>query len=222
LTYFNSELDFSAINLVISEIVLIIWTEHIAAICVTSIIFLYISTLHMKYNFRQIKDRMKQCIKSGNLFQLMNAIHKHKYYSDLTLQFNEVSKYALAGIYITCTPSINIFVYLTVYETNPYLRILYGLGLIAMFVVIFGVHYMSSSLCSAAHDFTGDLYSLLFRKWIPLQYKLKILTFIGRLCGPKIGFYCYNLFAFTNQAFYEYIAILFTNYLLLNALLFDN
>jgi hypothetical protein len=152
----------------------------------------------------------------------MDAIHKHKYYSDVTLLYNEVYKYSVTGIYLSCTPGINIFVYLALSEKNPYLQILYGLGLISMLTVLFGAHYMTSSVCSAAHHFTGDLYSLLFRKRIPLQYKLKILTFIERLCGPKIGYYCYNLFAFTNQAFYEYIAILFSNYLLLNALLFDN
>jgi hypothetical protein len=172
------------------------------------------------YNFRQIKDRIKQYLKSGNLFQLMDAIHKHKYYSDITLQYNEVFKYALARIYLNSTPGINIFVYLAVYESNSYLRILYGMGLIAMFIVLFEAHYMISTLCSAAHDFADDLYSLLFRKRIPLQYKLKILTFIERLCGPIIGFYCYDLFAFTNEPFNEYVSNLFSNYFLLNTLLF--
>ncbi len=80
---------------------------------------------------------------------------------------------------------------------------------------------MTSSLYYAAHDFTGDLYWLLFRKRISLRYKLKTWNLIERLRGPKIGYYCYNLFALSSQAFNEYIAILFSNYLLLNTLLFD-
>jgi hypothetical protein len=136
------------------------------------------------------------------------------------LQYNGVFKYALAGIYLNSTPGINIFVYLAVYESNPYLRILDGMALIVMFIVLFGAHYMICSLCSAVHDFTDDLYSLLFRKRIPLQYKLKISTFIKRLCVSIIGFCCFDLFAFTNEAFYEYVSILFSN-CFFNTLLFN-
>jgi hypothetical protein len=39
-----------------------------------------------------------------------------------------------------------------------------------------------------------------------VQLRLKITSFIEKLCGPVIGYYCYNLFAFTNYEFYEYVS----------------
>jgi len=88
-------------------------------------------------------------------------------------------------------------------------------------LVIFIVNYISSSLSSAAHDFTADLYTFLASKTTLVQHKLKICAFIEKLCGPVIGYYCYDLFAFNNYEFYEFVSFVFCNYFLLNDLLFN-
>jgi hypothetical protein len=56
---------------------------------------------------------------------------------------------------------------------------------------------------------------------ILLQHRLKISAFIEKLCGPVIGYYCYDLFAFTNYEFYAFVAFVFFNYILLNGLIFN-
>ncbi len=86
--------------------------------------------------------------------------------------------------------------------------------------ILFSFQYMSSSLSSAAHNITSNLYTFLFRNRVSIVYKLKICAFIEKLDGPIIGYYCYDLFAFTNYELYQYIAFFSSNYILMNDLLF--
>jgi hypothetical protein len=126
-------------------------------------------------------------------------------------------------VYFLVTPLLNILLYFTISEVNPYLRIFYGLLVFNSSYIVFIANYISSSLSSSAHDFTSDLYSFLFNKTIiiPVQHRLKICEFIEKLYGPVIGYYCYNFFAFTNYEFYEYVSIVSCNYFLMNSLIFN-
>jgi hypothetical protein len=174
----------------------------------------------LKYNFRQIKNETKQILRSGKSILVINEIHKHTHYSELTLEFNKIFKYVLAMIYFLLTPLHNIAVYMLVSEKSILFRSLYLIGLTILSTILFTVNYMSSSLSSSAHDFISDLHTFLVSKKIPVQHKLKISAFIEKLCGPVIGYYCYDLFPFTNYEFYRYVSFVSINYILLNALIF--
>ncbi len=154
---------------------------------------------------------MKQILRSGKSILVINEIRKHNHYSELTLEYNKVFKYFLAMVYILITPLHNIAVYLSVSETYTPFRLLYLFALTIMSIILFIANYMSSSLSSSAHDFISDLYTFLASKRTPVQHKLKILAFIEKLCGPVIGYYCYDLFPFTNSEFYEYVSFVSSN-----------
>ncbi len=206
--YFESDFEFPIIKSILSTIVIIIWSNHCFAVVWVGFVGFYIMSLHLKYNFRQLKVIMKRSLKSRNLDLLMDVIQKHNHYSELTLQYNKLFKYILALVYFITVPVINILVYMTTYEVNFLLPIFYSLITINFSILAFIANYISSSLSSSAHDFTSDLYSFLFssRLNIAVQLRLKITSFIEKLCGPVIGYYCYNLFAFTNYEFYEYVS----------------
>jgi hypothetical protein len=219
--YIDSDFKFPIITSILSSILLFIWLDHCFAVVWVGVVVFYIITLHLKYNFRQIKNEMKQILRSGKSIPVINEIHKHTHYSELTLKFNKVFKYVLAMVYMLITPLHNIAVYMSLSETNTLFRLLYLIGLTILSTILFTVNYMSSSLSSSAHDFTSDLYTFLVSKRIPVQHKLKISSFIEKLCGPVIGYYCYELFPFTNYEFYQYVSFVFTNYILLNGLIFE-
>jgi hypothetical protein len=151
----------------------------------------------------------------------MDTIREHNHYSKLTLECNQIFKYFLVTVYFLTTPMIDVLVCLAVSEVNTVLRIFYILLGISFSFVIFMANYISSSLSSSAHDFTADLYTFLTSKTISVQHRLKICAFIEKLCGPVIGYYCYDLFAFTNYEFYEFFSFVFCNYFLMNSLLFS-
>jgi hypothetical protein len=139
----------------------------------------------------------------------MDVIHKHNYYSELTLECNKIFRYVLVTVYFLLTPLLDIGVYMTEFEVNYVLRIFYAFLAIGVSLVIFIANYISSSLSSSAHDFTADLYTFLTSKTLSVQHKLKISTFIEKLWGPVIGYYCYDLFAFTNYEFYKFVSFVF-------------
>jgi hypothetical protein len=87
----------------------------------------YIVSLHMKYNFRQIKDSMKRSLRPQNLVLLMDVIREHNHYSELTLEYNKFFKYVLAIVYFIFPQMINLIVYYSLFEVNPYLGTLYTL-----------------------------------------------------------------------------------------------
>jgi hypothetical protein len=221
--YFDSDFEFSIIITIPNAIVLFVWINHCFAVVWVGVVFLYIISLHLKYSFRQLKDMMKQNLKSRNLVLLIDKIHKHDYYSKLTLDWNKHFKYILFIIYFLKTPLLNIVLYLTVSEVNTYLRLFWGFIAFNFTYTAFIANYICSSVSSSAHDFTSDLYAFLSNKRIiiPVQHRLKISGFIEKLCGPVIGYYCYDLFPFTNYEFYEYVSIVLSNYSLMNDLIFN-
>jgi hypothetical protein len=166
---------------------------------------------------------MKRSLRSRNLVLLMDVFQRHNHYSELTLEYNKFFKYCLAIIYFLFTPIVNILVFMTIFEVNYIFRIFYALTAIVLSLLVFIANYISSSLSSSAHDFTSDLYSFLFntRIIIAVQHRLKISSFIEKICGPVIGYYCLDLFPFTNYEFFEYISFVFSNYILLNDLIFN-
>jgi hypothetical protein len=200
----------------LSLIVIHIWFDHCFAGAMVGAVVFYIVSLHMKYNFRQIKDSMKRSLRPQNLVLLMDVIREHNHYSELTLEYNKFFKYVLAIVYFIFPQMINLIVYYSLFEVNPYLGTLYTLlGMLFEYNI---VNYISSSLSSSAHD----LYSFLSNKKIiiSVQHRLKITAFIEKLCGPVIGYYCLDLLPFTNYEFFVFISFIFSNYILLNDLIF--
>jgi hypothetical protein len=221
--YFDSDFEFSLMRAIVNTILISFWCNHCIAVIWAGFVIFYIVSLHLKYSFRQMKDMMKQNLRFQNSVLIIDKIHKHDYYSKLTLDCNQFFKYILFITYFLTTPLLNILIYFTLSEVNIYLRIFYGLLVFNSSYIVFIANYISSSLSSSAHDFTSDLYAFLSNKTIiiPVQHRLKICTFIEKLCGPVIGYYCYDLFPFTNYEFYRYVLVVSCNYILMNSLIFN-
>jgi len=219
--YSDPNMDFSITALILSFVFVIIWLKHSFAVILGSFIYIYVTTLHLKYQFKQIKDQIQKCVKSGNSRLIVNAIHKHNYCSECIHNFNKFYSLALFLIYFLATPTIDIFIYLVIHKlTNVYMRIIFALLWFQLVIALYVFTYILSSLSSSAHNLTSDLYAFLVRNRCYLRHKLKIISFIEKLSGPVIGIYCYNLFAFTTFEFYQYMAFISSTYFLLNNLIF--
>ncbi len=116
---------------------LIIWLSHSCASVAAGFIFFYIPSLHFKYNFRQINDRIERCLRSGNSVLIFVAIKRHNYCTELTLLRNKIFKYVLVSFYLIITPALNILVYLVVSQVNTYLRLIYLFAAINLFLYYF-------------------------------------------------------------------------------------
>jgi hypothetical protein len=72
-------------------------------------------------------------------------------------------------------------------EMDNLLRMALIYILIVLAFILIGMNYSLQSVQSAA---LNNLYSIIFRKNIKLELKLKVLGLIEKLSGPLIGIYC--------------------------------
>ncbi len=217
--YFDPEMDFSLIELIINYILFTICFSHSIAISWASVVVCYISTLYLKYHFKQIQE----CVETGNTMLLIDTIHEHNYFTELTGKLNEMMPIGLGIVYFCGTPGIDILLHLAIYSENSYISLFYALFFIQAFGCILLFVSTLSAVSTAAHNISSDLHKFLTRKHvrkIPLSSKLKILAFIEKLYGPSIGFYCFDWFPFTYLELYEYMYFVSSTYFLLNGLIF--
>jgi len=222
-SYLDPDMNFSITVLILTYILLYIWFDHLIATVMGLVVIFLIATLHLKYQYNQIKDKAQQGVKSRDFRLIIKAIKHHNLCSEIVENFNKAIRIALFYVYFCASPSVNILIYLTIYKSiNVYMRIIYGLFTFQLFFALYLFTYMASSLSSSAHDLTSDLYAFMFRNSSILRKKIKIAAYIEKLCGRVIGFYCYEWFAFTTIEFYKYIAFISSTYILMSGLLFED
>jgi hypothetical protein len=196
---------------------------HGVAIVWWALVMYFWTTLYLKYHFKQIKEQVQECVKTGNLQLLIDAIHEHNYFTELTQKLNKMMSIGLGIVYFCGTPGIDILLHLSIYSKNSYLCLFYALFCFQALIFLFIFTFMISRVSSAAHNVTSDLYKFLTIKYttrIPLIHKLKISAFIEKLCGSTIGYYCFDLFPFTSFELYQYLYFISGTYFLLNDLIF--
>lgn len=215
--YFHSDYNYSAITLIIWNISLSIWIFQCFAKSWADFFLFYITVLYLKYQFKQIKDQVRRSFQKNNVILLMNAINKHHFYSQLTTKFNNLFKYNLAIVYFTSGPALALLLSLALNSTfNLYIRIAYYVVIVQICIALYVFNYIASSYSSSAHSFTSIMYKFLNEKQISIEHKLKINTFIEKITGPAIGFYCLDFFPFNSYELYRYIMFISASYILVN------
>jgi len=220
--YLDPDMDFSIIAMILPCLLNYFCFTHYAAFLLVSFIWMTASILYFKYEFKQIKVKIQECVKSRNSRHLIDAIHEHNYCTRHIYNLNKVFSKGLFLNYFFSTPGMDIILHLAIYKSiNVYMRIIYVLIFSQLVLLLYIYSYITSSLSSAAHDCTSDLYAFIVRNRSNRRNKFKISAFVEKLCGPTIGIYCYDFFAFTTFEFYQYIAFVSSTYFLLNGLIFD-
>ena len=131
---------------------------------------------------------------------------------------NHFFSYLIFIVYYVATPGLQILIYATYHKDyNILTRIYFIILVITIDLAVIMMNVMSIWITTYAHKPYNLLYSYLTqsRLTIPVKHRLKIQTFIERLSGPDIGFYCYDLFPMNNYEFYQYVYISGLNYFLL-------
>jgi len=220
--YLDPDMNFSIIFMIITIPLKYFWLHHCLATISFYTALFYIATLHFIYQYKQVKDRVQECVKSKISRLLIEAINDHNRCTEQVQNFNKVVSIALLFIYFFGAIGIDILIHVIIHKSiNVYMRLLYAITAFGFVFTLYIFTYTASSLSKSAHNLTNDLYSFMFRNKSNLRNKIKILAFIEKLCGPVIGYYCYNLFAFTTLEFYQYMAFISSTYTLLSNLLFN-
>ena len=89
-------------------------------------------------------------------------------------------------------------------------------GVISLTIIII-LNKMSTWISTTAHHSYDKLYFLSNDKRIRMSFRQrwKLLSFIEKLSGHTIGFYCYDLFPMTSERFFQYLYVAGANYFLI-------
>ena len=179
------------------------------------------STQYLKYKFEEINTKIELSLKQMNIRLLMNAIHEHNYVERLTRDINDIFSRIIFILYYISTFISQLFFYIAQRE-DTYLThklSLYYLAMIDIIILLY-MHITCDQICTRAHQTYPRLFTILVNENFRMKFKqrLKLMSFMEKLSGPQIGFYCYDLFAMNSNGFYEYITIYVSNYLLIISL----
>ena len=220
IVYFISEMNISLYSIIFWNICTLISIFNLLSIVFGAFIVGYLSILHMKYQFNQINEQIKQSLKLNNSFMLKKAIKSHNFVTQNTNKLNFNSKYAIFVGYYFIKLLINIFMYLCISsKTNIIFRLSHIITIFFAISLVFALTALLVNLSKSAHNPILFLYSFIVQNRHNINVKFKILSFIEKLSGPVIGFYCYDFFPMNSYNFYEYIVSYFTMYLLIHGLI---
>ena len=145
---------------------------------------------------------------------LSAKLREHDECCRMTLSMNAWVKNYLFVFYYLIVPIVDLAIMYLLNETNILFRLII---LIFVFVGAFNVFVVNYLLCSVgreAHKSFPLIKSILTTKRIGLMTKLKVISLSERLSGPLIGFYCNDLFPFTNYEFYLFCVNCVSNFIL--------
>jgi len=122
--------------------------------------------------------------------------------------------------YYSVIAGMDLLVILSVQEeVGTFNRTLAFMASIFGVIILMTINYSISLIPKAAHQPYNKLFSIIVKKPTGLALKLKVSGLIEKLSGPTIGFYCFELFPFTNYEFYLYITNCVKNFILFMDLL---
>ena len=164
-------------------------------------------------------------------------------YHSFTITFDKVSKpiNMLIGMMYAMTPVIlsQAIMMVTKQEiNNEWKTIVKRLTIIyitIIMIVVFIINHLCTSITTANQSIAKYLYKVFndqnfnrlsqqsvglnlnynFGQLINIKIHMKIDSFIARLNEEYIGFYCFNLFPFTKLAYFQFLYIFMTSFLLI-------
>ena len=207
-TYFVGNSNYSLINIILWNVGTIFWCNHFFAIFYSTFVCYYFANLFVKLKFKEINDSFKLYQLNGNRKKLMKTICEHNSLSIIVNKLNNYVKYGLFVNIFLGPPALETTLYITLSkETGYYLRISLAILLTFTAILSFLINYMPTQVSKEAHLSYSLINSISVKQSdkFSIKEKLKICSFIEKLSGPVIGFYCYDLFPMTSFEFYEYV-----------------
>ena len=216
--YYSAGSAFTLIITVIWAILLIIWFINFTGIFIISIFMWYAMMLYMRYKFNEVHNKVMYGFITGNKSLIIKAFVEHNLVSQNIHRLNHFFNYMVFVIYFFAVPAIEILIYLAQSkESNIYVRWAAAYTFIVLFIGCSLINLWCARMTASAHK----SYKLMFkvmcsrRMYFSIKERLRVMTFIEKLSGPDIGFYCLNLFPMNGINFAQYLYVCGANYFLI-------
>ena len=185
-----------------------------------AIILWFVSTYYLRLKFEEIDTKIELSLKQRNIRLLMNAIHEHNYVERLTRDFNQFFRQFLFVLYFLLTFSMQMMLAFAQNESNIFFKLILSFISFTTLSILSAMNITCAQICSEAHKPYSTLFSIITDRNIRMSSRIrcKLLSFMEKLSGREIGFYCYDLFPMNNWEFYQYLYIAGSNYFLIMSL----
>ena len=176
-------------------------------------------TFYLKYSFDEVLHRFGLCLKFPNARLVRRAVTDQNTAFQICHNLNDMFKHLIFYLYYLGSPSCMLCVYYCLSDKSELItRYLACLVLAIVYTIVFLLNYFSARISNTARRPRHLLFGYLCRNRISIEQRFLIKTFIEKLCGPEIGFYCLDLFPMNNYEFYLYIKNCILIYILISDL----
>ena len=208
---------YSFIVFIIFYISWVIFSHQCFAIVWIGFTLWYMSTNYLKYKFQKINEKIEKSLKYSDLNLLMYSIKEHNYVEIITKKFNHFFRMITFIIYYFATIGFQLILYITHHkDSNIFARFITGFIFISCFSAVLMMNVMSTGVIRSAHKPYPRLYKMTnIGIQMNFRQRWKLLSFIEKMSGRQIGFYCYDLFPMNSYEFYQYLYIAGSNYILI-------
>ena len=102
-------------------------------------------------------------------------------------------------------------------KSGPYMRLGFTYVFLFTAFLLLKTIFLSAQVSRAAHQSYPliNSISVKHKNKLSIRDTFKVMSFIEKLSGPVIGFYCYQLFPMNSYEFYEYVVNAIKMYLLI-------
>ena len=132
---------------------------------------------------------------------------------------NQFYSVVLFNLYYLFTPNIMIAIYLVIdSNTHIFLRMTMIGYAVLILTTVLSINLLSSRISHSSRKPMKYLFGYLIGNHLRINCRLKTMSFIERLSGPDIGFYCLDLFPMNSFEFYLYVVNSVKLYILISDL----
>ena len=217
--YFDPQLNFSLFSVFFWTSIHFVWFWDYLSIVIGGTLILLTSSLYIRYQFMQINCQIKECIRRGDTRGLRRALLSHNIVTRHVKKMNGNVRYFNYIFFTVAKPANNLLLYISCEpDTHPLVVIVLRTMFAVNYLVMFFITSMGALVIGKAHDPITTLNSYIASssiRSIRFRDKLKIVAVIERLAGPKIGFYCLDLYPITYRNLLDYVLDSMTSYVLL-------
>ena len=184
----------------------LVWVTNYFAVLIYVFAILFTSILYLKYKYIEINNVFDYCLKTGDTRPLLANIRSHNSVSLWVKDITGSGNVLMFVLYYLGSPSLETLLY-NWHDPNSTLIWRTNVSIIfnAMVLSIGSAVFFMSSFSHNAHKPYDQLYKILIKTELTRKQRLKINEFMEHLCGPKIGFYCLDLFPMNSFKFFEYL-----------------
>ena len=194
-------------GIVFWSLITIIWAINYYATLVYVLGVVFSSLFYVKYKFIEINQLFDNLLKRRDSKPLLRAI---RYHNSVSLLVKDMARYGnvlMFQIYYIGTPALALMLYNSQDPNGVFIwRLNLAITLVGLSISITYMVFFMSGVTRISNKPLDMMYKILIRMRLNRNQVLKVNEFIEHLSdGPKIGFYCLDLFPMNSLEFFKYI-----------------